>query len=320
MTGAPSYTNATKTISGSIPTGTGFLAAINDTKNVPDWVRKEWNKQWTSESKWIKYTLESPIGGSGRAYCEPRRVDWNDGSGYNKCADYCTTNLAETCPPECLSNLVADGGNSGYGAKYVVKTKLEYDPEGQQDSVVFNPTYDETTLTIGTKEAKLLASGAGKNAQGNYPYEGAATPGSKGEDIPLTTGSNKYFSLSGMKVQSSAKTSFQAGGTATEHDCSNMAGSFAKRGSISGGNPSSISFYTQSLAINANYGVAGSPGSAEMRILEKLPAETQFKLVPAQSNSGSNTESTIYIKTNKPVPGKYLCVFPPEQTAGAEKK
>lgn len=162
MTGAPSYTNATKTISGSIPTGTGFLAAINDTKNVPDWVRKEWNKQWTSESKWIKYTLESPIGGSGRAYCEPRRVDWNDGSGYNKCADYCTTNLAETCPPECLSNLVADGGNSGYGAKYVVKTKLEYDPEGQQDSVVFNPTYDETTLTIGTKEAKLLASGAGK--------------------------------------------------------------------------------------------------------------------------------------------------------------
>ena len=102
-----------------------------------------------------------------------------------------------------------------------------------------------------------------------------------------------------MKVQSSAKTSFQAGGTATEHDCSNMAGSFAKRGSISGGNPSSISFYTQSLAINANYGVAGSPGSAEMRILEKLPAETQFKLVPAQSNSGSNTESTIYIKNKQ---------------------
>lgn len=124
-----------------------------------------------------------------------------------------------------------------------------------------------------------------------------------------------------MKVYGTpTKTSFQAGGTATEHDCSNMAGSFAKRGSISGGNPSSISFYTQSLAINANYGVAGSPGSAEMRILEKLPAETQFKLVPAQSNSGSNTESTIYIKTNKPVPGKYLCVFPPEQTAGAEKK
>ena len=71
--------------------------------------------------------------------------------------DSCTTNLAETCPPECLSNLVADGGNSGYGAKYVVKTKLEYDPEGQQDSVVFNPTYDETTLTIGTKEAKPVS-------------------------------------------------------------------------------------------------------------------------------------------------------------------
>lgn len=300
MTGAPSYTNATKDIHGSIPTGTGFLGAINDTKNVPDWVRKEWNKQWTSESQWIEYTLESPIGGSGRAYCEPRRVDWDDGSGYNKCAEYCTTNLAEKCPPECLSNLVADGGNSGYGAKYVVKTKLEYDPEGQQDSVVFNPTYDETTLTIGTKEAKLLASGAGKNGQGNYPYEGVATPGSKGEDIPLTTGSNKYFSLSGMKVYGTPnKTTFQPGGTATEHDCSNMAGSFAKRGSISGGNPGSITFRTQSLAINANYGVAGSPGSAEMRILEKLPAETQFKLVPAQSNSGSNTESTIYIKNKQ---------------------
>ena len=51
--------------------------------------------------------------------------------------------------------------------------------------------------------------------------------------------------------------------------------------------------------MNANFGVAGSPGSAEMRILEKLPAETQFKLVPAQSNSGSNTESTINIKNKQ---------------------
>ena len=112
-----------------------------------------------------------------------------------------------------------------------------------------------------------------------------------------------------MKVYGTPrKTSFQAGGTATEHDCSKMAGSFAKRGSISGGNPGSITFRTQSLAINANYGVAGSPGSAEMRILEKLPAETQFKLVPAQSNSGSNTESTLYKKqTNRCLGSIYAC-------------
>lgn len=46
MTGAPSYEDATHKVEDSIPTGQGFFAAISDTKKVPDWVRKEWNKQW----------------------------------------------------------------------------------------------------------------------------------------------------------------------------------------------------------------------------------------------------------------------------------
>lgn len=301
MTGAPSYKNATHEVSGSIPTDTGFLAAINDTKKVPDWVRKEWNKQWTNDSQWIEYTIESPIGSAGKGYCEPRRVDWQEGTGYNDCSDWCTTNLLETCPTECLANIAGSGGNSGKGAKYTVKTTLNYEPEGQKDSVVVDLTTEATTLTIGTKQAKLLASENGKDA---WVQNGVAHDGDKGKNILADTSKYYFYMSSGMKVLGEpSSTSLQEGTVSTPSNCINGGGVSAKRGKLSGINPSSISYKTQALAIDANFGVAGSSGNTNMKILEKLPSDTQLKLVPAKSvsegptcSSGAGICSVIYVK------------------------
>ena len=118
--GKPWYKNATKRVEGYIPTDTSFLSVISDKEKVPEWVRNEWDKQWSNDdSNWIEYILESPLGSSGDGDCAPIRIDTEENK-YNDCSMKCVVNIEE-CPEYCIYRYAANGGNSGNGAKYKVK-------------------------------------------------------------------------------------------------------------------------------------------------------------------------------------------------------
>lgn len=59
-----------------------------------------------------------------------------------------------------------------------------------------------------------------------------------------------------------------------------------------------VSYRTDQLAIDATYGLAGVAGSVGLRILEKLPTDTEMLLIPAISNVGDDKDvvSRVYIK------------------------
>lgn len=297
LSGLPRYTPSRDDVSGEIPTDTGFLAAISDTKKVPDWVRKEWNKQWTgNNSQGVKYTLTSPIGDGGSGACDMRRVDITNGE-YNDCSDLCTSGLEYLCPSRCIEDLSAAGGTSAAGVQLVVSAPIWYSPEGQQDSVKYTVNYNETRLEIGSKSVLLPSSKPGEDGRVNYPHEGEKEDGKDGEEYDV----NRDAVISGFSVLgSSSVNKRRKGGTG----CSKTSGERGLKGEITDNEPEKISFSTESLAVNATFGVAGSAGQCDMRLLEKLPSDTSLKLVPAKSNKGEDeaTHSTIY-KKNKETGG-----------------
>lgn len=291
LSGMPHYKPTKEKIRGYIPTDTGFLSTISNTKLTPDWVRKEWDLQWKNGSG-VSYTLTSPVGAGGNGACEKRRSDVTNGE-YNDCSERCTTGLERLCPNRCTFELKASGGNSGRGAQYIVKAPLLYSPNGQQDDVKYTYDYSETRLEIGSKIIILPASKSGSNGKINYPKEGEYENGKNADDFNLMgDAKNAGFTI----IRKSLLNNANKGGSG----CNNASGESAKRGSIENNDPANIEYYTESLAIEAYFGVAGSAGDSEMRLLEKLPVDTQFKLVPASKNSGDNNiaYSTIY-KKNK---------------------
>ncbi len=286
--GMPKYTPQTVPVNGYIRTNEGFLADINNKDKVPDWVREEWDKQWT-DNNWIQYTIQSPIGSSGKAVCEPRRKENTMYLGKD-CVELCTIDILANCPKECRDDLEAKGGASDSGAKYVVKTKI-----GVADDIIFGTTIDATSLSIGAKNITLQVSTKGEDAKINYPSFGVAQDGKNGEAVKsyvLSNGNGPFVSFSGgdMKIQSKSKYGEkQLGGTG----CSQQQGKPAIKGAIIGGNPPNIRFTTQSLGVNATFGVAGSAGESKMKIMEKMPENTRLKLVPARDTT---QRSIVYIE------------------------
>ena len=59
-----------------------------------------------------------------------------------------------------------------------------------------------------------------------------------------------------------------------------------------------LNYSTKQLAINAIFGLAGVPGSVGLRILEKLPIDTEMLLIPAKGNTGDDKDvvSRVYVK------------------------
>lgn len=282
--GTPSYESSTVTQSGSIPTDQRFYAAITD-KSVPDWVREDWDRQWSSERKYVKYTLHSPIGSSGKAVCEPRV------KAIEECVDMCALDPAERCPSKCRNDLNKKGGASGYGGKVVVRSPINFYARvlengkienRQQDTVSFVINTESTTLNIGGKMAVFKASGNGTDAI--YKGNGEADEGKKGEDSNLSLLSLNYIDRVGNIIL----TESQEGGTG----CGNVSGRYAKIGSITDIQPANIEYYSQALAARATFGLAGDAGSVNLRMLEKLPSNVQLKLVPAYK--GGST--CIYMK------------------------
>ena len=291
MSGSPSYSSTTVSQSGSIPTDQRFYAAITD-ESVPEWVRENWNRQWTGPSKYVRYTLKSPIGSSGKAVCDPRVIVSEE------CDRICEVDVAEKCPSSCRDDVEARGGASGVGGQVVVSTPIYFEsrtfPNGRveymtTDHVTYISNTSETTLQIGDKSATLKASANGGDAR--LVSNGVAANGNDGENF-----NESYLILNGMnRVGAISSTERQTGGTG----CGNVSGRTASMGSISNNNPTDIYYYSPALAINARFGVAGSPGSVSIKMLEKLPSSTQLKLVPARSSSayGANI-SSIYMKNS----------------------
>lgn len=286
MSGSPTYSSTTVSQSGSIPTDQRFYAAITD-ENVPAWVREYWDYQWTDPRKYVKYTLESPIGSSGKAVCEPRV------KAIEECVDRCALDPAERCDSNCRDDLSAPGGASGYGGKVVVSSPINFYARvlengkienRQQDTVSFVINTASTTLKIGNKMAVFKASENGTDAinKGN----GAADDGKKGEDSNLT-----LLSLNNMdRVGNIVLTESQEGGTG----CGNVSGRYAKIGSITNIKPANIEYRSQALAARAKFGLAGDAGSVNLRMLEKLPSNVQLKLEPAYKGG-----STLISMKNK---------------------
>ena len=152
---APSYSSATANVSGSVSVGTDFLTSIQS-EDVPDWVREEWNKQWNSvpKEKWPQYTLQSPVGASGDGECVPIRKDYVDGTWNEECMYTCADDMSR-CPEDCISVYTANGGASGKGAQYIVRAKLEYDPNGVKDNVRFTQNTTETKLSFNSSIEKI---------------------------------------------------------------------------------------------------------------------------------------------------------------------
>ncbi len=273
MSGRPSYFSTTVSQSGDIPTDQGFYAAITD-ESVPSWVREYWDRQWTSPSKYVKYTLESPIGSSGSAVCEPRVA------AIDECVKMCALDPVERCPSICRDDLSKAGGASGYGGRVVVSSPINFYARvldngkvenRQQDTVSYVVRTESTTLKIGDKMAVFKASGDGTNAINKG--HGEAVPGKKGEDSNLS-----FLSLNNMnRVGNILLTASQEGGTG----CGRVSGSSAKTGSITKPEPAFIQYRSQALAARATFGLAGDAGSVKLRMLEKLPSNVQLKLVPA---------------------------------------
>ena len=280
LSGIPTYVNDKKEVSGSIPTGTDFLAAISDTEKVPNWVREEWSKlPWkTDKSLWVKYTLESPLGSSGAGDCRPVRIDVDRDNNYNDCSMSCAVHI-EDCPPNCIKKYPANGGNSGNGAKFFVRSPLEYYVDGIKDNVSFVTSAEETTLRIGEKYLTLKPSGNGGNGKVTINYLDIKTEnGQNGKDFDVN--SSDFFSLSNMDIISKQRlTNYQKGGIGCQSP---------NKGAVSGNikleSPKSINYYTEALAIRAKFGLAGISGQNETKILEKLPVGTELKLVPAKNN------------------------------------
>jgi len=298
MSGPPHYRPATKDVNGSIPTDTNFLTSISDTKNVPDWVRKEWNEQWKYNERGVQYTLRSPVGAGGNGACDKRRKDTTNGV-YNDCSDLCTTGLEYLCPDRCTITLDAEGGKSGMGAEYIVSIPLKYSPDGQKDSVSYTYNYQETKLEVGGNSVILPSSKAGQDGRVNYPYDGMKKDGENApsfdfyKDAQITPG----FNIIRQTLVNNRKN----GGTG----CAKISGEGGIRGNILDNYPKKIPYSTQSLAIEAYFGVAGSAGESTRKVLEKIPDSTQFKLIPVKNNtdgehckSSAATCSKIFIKKN----------------------
>ena len=302
LSGIPAYVNDKKDVFGSIPTGTDFLVSISDTENIPDWVREDWSKlPWqTDKSLWIEYNLESPLGRSGEGDCKPVRIDVDDDNRYNDCSMSCAVHI-EDCPPSCIHKYSAKGGNSGNGAKFAVLSPIEYYVDGLKDNVSFVTTTDETTLKIGGKYVTLKPSGNGENGKVTINHLNIETKdGKNGKDFDVN--SDSFFSFSNMDIINKQKlTNYQRG----SKGC-NSPNKAAVAGRIEVVTPKFIDYYTQALAIKANFGLAGVSGQNDAKILEKLPVNAQLKLIPAKNNVvgatckdsyGTNC-SDVYIKDN----------------------
>ncbi len=283
----PSYVSATTNISGSVSMGTDFLTSIQS-EDVPDWVREEWNKQWDSIPKenWPQYTLLSPVGASGDGKCVPIRDDYKYGTFNEECQYTCADDISR-CPADCRSDLKADGGDSGKGAQYIVRAKLEYDPNGVKDNVRFTQKTTETTLSFNSgKYISLKPSGDGKDGE-VVKATGESRRGENGEDFNINNNDRTEIAGEIEVVSAVQLNNAQAGGIGC-----GRAAVWAKAGSVSGGG-GSIPYETQSLAIRATFGVAGAPGTNEIKMLENIPSGTEMRLIPAASTS---QRSVIQIK------------------------
>ena len=283
--GRPSYYPDTLTQSGSIPTDQGFYAAITNT-DVPPWVRQYWNMQWDNKRNYIEYTLKSPLGGTGGAVCVPRIIN------SPLCNERCGTNDPVRCFSACRADVEANSGNSGYGGQVTVSSPIYFEEKesedgkvekGQQDKIVYKLTGEETTVSIGDRKATIKASGYGTPA--TYLGGGYAVKGKDGADV-----SPSDLSIIGMEIAEDLTSTgeYQRGGKG----CGDIGSHAPQRGSITKVYPENIRYYSQSLAVSAYFGLAGSPGSLAFRILEKLPSRVQLKLIPAYKSG----ESYIYVK------------------------
>lgn len=285
----PWYKDATVNISGNIPVNDNFLLSITN-EDVPDWVRNEWNKQWLDSSKYVEYELNSPLGASGNGACYPMRIDVVENS-YNDCSMECVVDINK-CPEYCLNRYEADGGDSGKGAKYKVRTKIYFDPDGLQDYISYTTNVDETTLKVGSKYVTLKPSGDGANGK-VIPDNTIPIPvnGVNGENFQVSASNNKYFEMSGMELKEyTLLDNAQKGGSGC-----NISNKERQPGSIKS-TTGDIPYYTESLAIKAYFGLAGEPGENVTKVLEKLPKGTDFKLIPAKTTSES---SKLYVKNNE---------------------
>lgn len=271
--GTASYSPTTGSEGGSISTGPAFLSDITS-EDTPDWVREGWNQAMATQSNWPEYTLVSPVGGSGSGVCEYRR--YNTPGCLEAC--YVDVEVEKTCPSSCRFELEAVGGRSADGGKLKVKVPLEYSVDGTQDNVQFSTGILETKISFnGGKYVSLKVSDSGKSATNNG--YGVATDGEKGEEY-----NDSYVDMAGniIPVGSLSKgNAGQEGGTG----CGNVAGKSAKRGAITQGSPSSISYSSSVLAVNARYGVAGSAGQSSMKLIEQIPEGTRLKMIPSKDTS-----------------------------------
>ena len=288
--GVPGYTSKPFPINMSISTGTDYHAQISD-KKVPDWVKKHWDKQWASEENWIKYKLTSPVGSSGKAECVSRRDETKTLNDF-KCIDICTVHVLENCPKECRIDAWSPGGDSGMGGEYSIIATL-----GLDDNVEMTFNDEESTLTIGGNTITLQRSEDGKdgkvpaNASGANPKVPEAD--GKGYDKFDIKGIQKFVSYSGagLKIKDKrASRGPQPGGIS----CDKIQGKPAMPGKVEAVTKQ-IQIRGATLGVLATYGVAGGAGDAKMKILEKTPENTRFKLVPAKDTSKS---SHVYIYTN----------------------
>lgn len=293
----PYYTPESVDANGTIQTGHAFKTSLAAAIEKCPWIETYWDRQWERGASPIKYTLKSPLGSGGYDDQEPTRRHFEAGSvAGEECIKNCTIIDENHCDATCIDIIKAKGGYGGYGGKLVASVKLRL-----YDDVVYETSSEHTKLQFnGSKYILLKPSEQGENGVIWHDiYQNLRVRDGRNGDGYDRFGSIQSVLNNGYaeKGNSSDMTLSSLGITERRepysYDALNKIRDI-KAGSISV-YPTSIMYRSVSAGINAYFGLAGTAGSTSLRVYEKLPTGTAFKLTPALS---TYMDSVVDVKIN----------------------
>lgn len=285
LSGIPYYVYKPFETSGWVSTGTDFQVSLAEACEEHPWVCENWDKQWDgNNAQEVEYRIYSPLGSGGKGARDKRLKHYAEGS---REAEYCAHICAAwhpSCTDDCFDVVTADGGRGGKGSWYKIKVKLM-----SGDNVRFNATGTESSISFNANKFLTLQP-SGSGTDGNV-YNGNSYNGSSGQDHvlwPNTNWQNFMSWNSGNGTLGITSKGILDGNEPLSPDA------ITKRvtpGKIEVVAPTRIRYEAKESGINAYFGKAGTVGSTNLRVYEKLPSSIIFKLDPARtSSSGSEVK------------------------------
>lgn len=284
LSGIPYYVYKPFETSGYVSTGTGFQVSLTEVCEEHKWVCDNWNKQWDLGATQVEYFIQSPLGSGGVGRTDRRLKDFDDDKKEEECRKECAA-WHPSCTENCFTVYSANGGRGCNGGWYRIKVKLM-----KEDNVSYSIGSTKTKINFNTdKFFELLPSGNGGDA---YLVNNVPQKGMDCTDYPTLPGENSYMSWENGEGTISIVSS---GNVPGNNPLSPGRIKSITIGQIGVPNPSRIKYEAKESGINAYFGLAGTVGSTNLRVYEKLPSSIIFRLNPARTAS---VDSTVEVNKN----------------------